>query len=300
MFIEYLIETNFSPIGKLLLSYPKENRNTFIQSNTEFIENNDTSDADVYFEQLRMFTQILKEKNSEVDVYTTYFFLQNVVIDHLAHEWEKQYKQYFDDINKLSLDESIERYCSIETINHQQMATAGVFIYYLIKQGKFGKGNNSYFDSLNAFLPKINKALESKKYKDFVGKLKSTSSKKRHTIDDIDLMDGQEFEKFAAELFSKMGFETKITKATGDQGIDIIASKNGDNIGIQAKCYSSTVGNGAIQEAVAGKNYYRLDKAMVITNNFFTDSARQLAEANSIILWDRNNLMEKIERFFVS
>jgi len=49
----------------------------------------------------------------------------------------------------------------------------------------------------------------------------------------------------------------------------------------------------AIQEAVAGMNHYRLDKAIVITNNFFTTSARQLAQSNSIILWDRAILKEK-------
>lgn len=300
LLIEFLIETTYTPIGRLLLSYPKENRDVFIQRNSEFIENNDISDVGTYFDQLKMFVRVLKEKNGEVEIYATYTFLYNVVIEYLAQEWENQYKQYFMDINELSLEEAIERYCSIETINHQEMAIAGVFIYYLIRQGKFGKDNRNYFDCLNVFLPKINKVLDSKKFKDFVGKLKTTSGKKKYTIDDIDLMDGQEFEKFVAELFSKMGFETQITKATGDQGIDIIASKDGDKIGIQAKCYSSTVGNGAIQEVVAGKNYYRLDKAMVITNNFFTDSARQLANANSIVLWDRNNLIEKIERFFVS
>jgi Holliday junction resolvase-like predicted endonuclease len=244
--------------------------------------------------------RVLKEKDNEVEIYATYTFLYNVVIDYLAQEWENQYKQYFMDINELSLEEAIERYCSIEIINHQEMATAGVFIYYLIKHARFGRDNRNYFDCLNVFLPKINKVLDGKKFKDFVGRLKTTSGKKRYTIDDIDLMDGQEFEKFVAELFSKMGFETQITKATGDQGIDIIASKDGGKIGVQAKCYSNTVGNGAIQEVVAGKNYYRLDKAMVITNNFFTDSARQLASANSIILWDRNNLIEKFDRIINS
>lgn len=297
LLIKYFIENAYTPIGRLLLLYPKESRESFIQKSSEFMENNDTSDVVSYGNELAMFTKILQEKNPEADFYTTYTFLYNIVIEHLAQEWEKQYGQYFLDINELSLEEGIERYCSIETINRQDMAVAGVFIYYLIKQGKFGKYNHNYFDCLKDFLPKISKALENKKYKDFVGKLKATSNKKRYTIDDVDLMNGQEFEKFVAELFSKMGFETKITKTTGDQGIDIIASKNGDKIGIQAKCYSSTVGNGAIQEVAAGKNYYHLDKAMVVTNNFFTDSARQLANANSIILWDRNNLMEKMERF---
>ena len=113
-------------------------------------------------------------------------------------------------------------------------------------------------------------------------------------------MNGLEFEKFIAELFSKMGYESEITKASGDQGIDVIASKNGNKIGIQAKCYSSSVGNKAVQEAVAGKNHYRLDKAIVVTNNFFTDAAQQLAQSNSIILWDRNILIEKISQIFNS
>ena len=298
--IELYIENAYTPIGRSLLLYPKESRALLVQKSSEFMENNDTSDVVLYGDELAMFTKVIQEKNPEADFYATYVFLGNVVIEHLAQEWEKQYGQYFLDIHELNLDEAIERYCSIETINHQEVAVGGVFIYYLIKQGKFGKYNRNYFDCLKDFAPKINKVLENKKYKDFVGKLKATSNKKRYTIDDVDLMNGQEFERFVAELFSKMGFEAKITKTSGDQGIDIIASKNGDKIGIQAKCYSSTVGNGAIQEVAAGKNYYHLDKAMVITNNFFTDAARQLANANSIILWDRNNLIEKIERFFVS
>ena len=107
-------------------------------------------------------------------------------------------------------------------------------------------------------------------------------------------MGGLEFEQFIAELFSKMGYAAKVTKASGDQGIDVIAEKNGRKIGIQTKCYSSKVTNTAIQEAVAGIQHYRLDKGMVITNNWFTGSARELAQSNNIVLWDRNLLKEKL------
>lgn len=130
--------------------------------------------------------------------------------------------------------------------------------------------------------------------------LERLTQETEYTIDDIDLMTGQEFENFIAELFSRLGYETEVTKASRDQGIDVVASKNGVKIGIQTKCYSGTIGNRAIQEAVAGKNYYRLDKAMVITNNYFTESAQQLARANSIVLWDRNTLKEKINNNFNS
>ena len=80
--------------------------------------------------------------------------------------------------------------------------------------------------------------------------------------------------------------------------LDIIANKNGIRIGIQAKCYTNTVGNSAVQEATAGKGFYSCDKVMVITNNYFTSSATELAQANNVVLWDRDFLKMKISEIF--
>jgi HJR/Mrr/RecB family endonuclease len=136
--------------------------------------------------------------------------------------------------------------------------------------------------------------LDELKFNNFKNRLKKEKQAQKYSIDDVDMMDGKEFENFVALIFSKMGYQTEVTKASGDQGIDVIATKGDKKIGIQAKCYSSTVGNSAIQEAVAGKAFYKLDKVIVATNNFFTDSALQLAQANGVVLWDRNMLKEKI------
>jgi HJR/Mrr/RecB family endonuclease len=43
-------------------------------------------------------------------------------------------------------------------------------------------------------------------------------------------MNGLEFEHFLEVLFAKMGYETEITKTSGDQGIDSIASKDGTKL----------------------------------------------------------------------
>lgn len=115
-----------------------------------------------------------------------------------------------------------------------------------------------------------------------------------YTIDDMDLMDGIEFEKFLAMLFTKMGYKSEVTKSTGDQGLDVIAERNGKKYGIQAKCYSGTVGNVAIQEAAAGKSFYNVDKVIVITNSHFTEAAIALAKSNGVVLWDREILEEKL------
>lgn len=114
------------------------------------------------------------------------------------------------------------------------------------------------------------------------------------TIDDIDLMSGAEFEDFLVQLFTRMGYGSYSTKTSGDQGIDVIAEKNGIRYGIQAKCYSGTVGNSAIQEAFAGKAFYNLDKVIVVTNNTFTKSAVDLAVKTDVILWDRTILVDKL------
>ena len=110
-------------------------------------------------------------------------------------------------------------------------------------------------------------------------------------------MTGLEFEQLIAKMFFQMGYKTSVTKSSGDQGIDVVAEKNGVKYGIQCKCYSSSVGNSAIQEVAAGKKLYNLNKAIVITNNYFTKPAQELAKANDVILWDREILKEKLNKF---
>lgn len=113
------------------------------------------------------------------------------------------------------------------------------------------------------------------------------------TIDDLNLMSGFEFESFVTDLFTKMGYKAITTKKSGDQGVDVLAEKNGITIAIQTKCYNQPVGNKAVQEIVAGMKYYNAQKGLVATNNNFTPSAKKLAEANGITLWNGETLLYK-------
>ena len=89
-------------------------------------------------------------------------------------------------------------------------------------------------------------------------------------------MDGHEYEYACAQYLKRNEFtKVQVTKASGDQGIDIIATK-GKNYGIQCKYYSGAVGNKAVQEAYAGSKFYGCDVAVVMTNNTFTKSAKEL------------------------
>ena len=112
----------------------------------------------------------------------------------------------------------------------------------------------------------------------------------------FDRMDGHAFERFCADILVSNGFESvRVTQGSGDQGIDIIAFKDGIKYGIQCKCYSSDIGNKAVQEAFAGKTFYDCHVGIVLTNQHFTSHAIELAKKNGIVLWDRNKLLTMIK-----
>ena len=72
---------------------------------------------------------------------------------------------------------------------------------------------------------------------------------------DVDMMDGQEFEYYCADLLKSQGFlEVEVTRASGDYGVDILAEKDGVTYAIQCKCYTAPVGVKAVQEAYAGQD----------------------------------------------
>lgn len=110
--------------------------------------------------------------------------------------------------------------------------------------------------------------------------------------------DGHSFENWVAEAPIAFGWQSEITAASGDQGIDVVASKNGKRLGLQCKLHSAAVGNKAIQEAHAGKVYYRLDAAAVVTNANFTSSARDLATATGVWLFSHHDIPFLYEKVF--
>lgn len=111
----------------------------------------------------------------------------------------------------------------------------------------------------------------------------------------IDEMEGHDFEYFCAELLKKNGFlNVAVTNGSSDQGVDIIAEKEGIRYGIQCKCYSSDIGNRAVQEVYAGRTFYKCHVGVVLTNRYFTNSAKKLAQSNGIILWDRDKLISLV------
>jgi len=116
-------------------------------------------------------------------------------------------------------------------------------------------------------------------------------------IADVDRMSGVEFEKYVAQLLRSRG--NKVTQIGGanDFGVDIILKKDGEKYAVQIKRSSKPVSRVAISDAVGGRQFYKCDRPAVITNSYFTKSAKELAKSTDCLLVDRNKLSEWIFDF---
>jgi len=125
-------------------------------------------------------------------------------------------------------------------------------------------------------------------------RMKQVEKLKKSGIADIDKMDGRQFEHYLGHLFKSHGYSVNVTKAAGDYGADLVISKEGKKIVVQAKRYNKNVGLKAVQEAHTAINHYGATEAWVVTNSGFTEQAVTLARSNKVKLLSRNDLIEMI------
>lgn len=117
-----------------------------------------------------------------------------------------------------------------------------------------------------------------------------------YEISRIDSMEGHDFEHWCAELLEENGFSNvEVTVGSGDQGVDVLAQKDGIRYAIQCKCYSKDLGNKPVQEVNTGKVLYRCQIGVVMTNRYFTKGAKDAADATGVLLWDRDKLKQMME-----
>lgn len=81
-----------------------------------------------------------------------------------------------------------------------------------------------------------------------------------------------------------------------DRGADLIlTNKAGERWAVQAKkLKNGKVGAKAIGEVLRAKHNYNCHKTILITNQYFTDQAKEEAKNCNVQLWDRQMLMKTL------
>jgi hypothetical protein len=115
-------------------------------------------------------------------------------------------------------------------------------------------------------------------------------------------MDPYEFEHFVADLWTRMGWETEVSSAAGDKGVDVIARQSmpyDQLLLIQAKRYgpNTTVGSPDVQQYASLRQQFEdVDKVLIVTTNEFTQQARDTADQLNVKLIDGTRLAHLIEK----
>jgi restriction endonuclease Mrr len=120
----------------------------------------------------------------------------------------------------------------------------------------------------------------------------------------LDGLKPREFEELLAELLTKSGYEVKLGKGSKDAGIDVLAFKHIDGLGLtaavwQAKKYAlhRRVGLGIIKELAEARREQRATKGVIATTTYLTrdglDKVRR--EQYTLCKVDRDDMIRWIE-----
>ena len=118
------------------------------------------------------------------------------------------------------------------------------------------------------------------------------------TTYDLTLLDnttGREFEIFLVNLFEKLGYSTTVTNRSKDHGCDMMLQQGEYRIAVQAKRSESELNFTSVQRVLGSLKKYNAQISIVVTNNKFISSAKQLAKIKDVVLIDRKKLLDLIE-----
>jgi hypothetical protein len=100
-----------------------------------------------------------------------------------------------------------------------------------------------------------------------------------YTLQELDGLSGDRFQDWVGAMLARGGLRARPLGRSRDYGVDLIVDAQGCRMAVQAKRYDRPVGNGAVQQAIAGADYHRCEAAAVVTQSRFTDAARRQAAA---------------------
>jgi len=130
-------------------------------------------------------------------------------------------------------------------------------------------------------------------------------------IQQVDTMSGERFERFICWLFQEKNYKVqrvgtqlyrnnqrrikdRYFQKFRDYGADVLIEKSGERTAVQTKRCQRPVGKEAVKQAAKARRHYGCHKALVISNNSYTQSALKYARRKGIGLWNRDILIQAV------
>lgn len=107
-------------------------------------------------------------------------------------------------------------------------------------------------------------------------------------------MDGKEFEFFLKVFFQKQGYSVEMVPPARRHGADLMVKKSDATTVIQVKKQDKPVDHDSVDQILDAKKMKQSNQACVMTNNYFTDDAKESASVSGVKLLDRDDLITVI------
>lgn len=115
---------------------------------------------------------------------------------------------------------------------------------------------------------------------------------KRKTYEYWTTIDPYQFEYEIAMLFKNHGFDVKVTKGSGDQGIDIKLFKNGRRGAVQCKRYTSKVGPSTARDLYGAMMHGKYEFGFIVCPSSFSESTFEFTKKKPITLIGLKRIIE--------
>lgn len=117
-------------------------------------------------------------------------------------------------------------------------------------------------------------------------------AKQKRSFEQSDIVpeNGHDFEHWVAAKLNDAGWTASVTQASGDDGVDVIAERDGTSVEVQCKRFKGSVGNKAVQEVYSGMKHMQLDRAVVISTGQYTKAAQNLASTTGVLLLSEHDI----------
>ena len=113
-------------------------------------------------------------------------------------------------------------------------------------------------------------------------------------LQDLRDMDNYLFEKLVADIWEALGYRVHVRDASGDKGVDVEAThhETGENVVIQAKCYSKSnkVGRPSVQQYHSLYQQENADNVIIVSTGYFTNTAKESAQELDVELVNGTDL----------
>lgn len=107
----------------------------------------------------------------------------------------------------------------------------------------------------------------------------SSNGEHQYSVSDLQNMSPTQFESVVQTAWENIGYDTEMTPAGPDEGIDLLADNGKEFVAIQAKKYTqgNKVGGPTVRKSVGAADQVGADRVIVVTTSEFTDPAYSAA-----------------------